>query len=69
MDRPQQYTTTKYVPRVTVKLHTAEFPAASVAAHSTVVVPIGKVDPEAVLHKMSGDVLTLSVAVGLGQNA
>ena len=54
---------------VTVKLHLAEFPEASVAAHSTVVTPSGNVDPDSVLHKISGDVSTLSVAVGLGQDA
>ena len=57
------------VPRVTVKVHTAEFPAASVAAHATVVSPSANVDPDSMLHKMSGDGSTLSVAVGLGQDA
>ena len=58
-----------YIPRVTVKLHIAEFPAASVAAHSTVVTPNGNIDPDSILHKISGDISTLSVAVGLGQDA
>ena len=34
-------------PTVTVKLPEAMFPAASVAEHDTVVLPIGKVDPDA----------------------
>ena len=63
------HTPSQNVPRVTVKLHIAEFPVASVAAHSTLVTPNGNVDPESVLHKMSGDVSTLSVAIGLGQDA
>lgn len=51
---------------VTVKLHDAVFPDASVAVQFTVVVPIGKQDPEAGLQSTTApEQLQLAVAVKL----
>ena len=56
-------------PFVTVKLHVAGFPAASVAVHVTVVTPDVNVEPEGGLHETWGDTSTLSVAAGSDQDA
>src|SRR6476646_9438053 len=50
---------------VTVKLQFLEFPAASVAVHVTVLLPFGKVEPEAGTHVTVGFPGQLSVAVGV----
>jgi hypothetical protein len=48
---------------VTLKDFVGEvLPAESIAVHDTLVVPIGKVDPDALLQLMVGEAVTLSVA-------
>src|SRR3954471_11883037 len=49
---------------VTVKVHSALLPLASVAVTVTVVVPTGKSEPEAGLALTPGEASQLSVAVG-----
>ena len=44
------------------------FPNASIAAHVTDVTPTMNADPEIGLHETWGELSTLSVAVGSGQN-
>jgi hypothetical protein len=50
---------------VTVKVHVAALFAASVAVHVTVVVPDGKVEPEAGVHETDGVPEQLSAAAGV----
>jgi hypothetical protein len=51
---------------LTTKEALAVFPAASVAVHSTVVAPIGKNEPEGVLHETLTACPSSSTAVGTG---